>query len=73
MRAFASVRQTRDARLKPGVRTQVGLGGEGGFRLTPPKPTYTQFRSACASGNPSSFFSVLFSIWRIRSRVTPNA
>ena len=27
----------------------------------------------CASGSPSSFFSVLFSIWRIRSRVTPNA
>ncbi len=35
MRACASVRQTRDARLKPGVQTQVGLGGEGGFRLTP--------------------------------------
>ncbi len=35
VRAYASVRQTRDARLKPGVRTQVGLGGEGGFRLTP--------------------------------------
>ena len=32
-----------------------------------------QFLSACASGRPSSFFSVLFSIWRIRSRVTPNA
>ena len=27
----------------------------------------------CASGSPSSFFSVLFSIWRMRSRVTPNA
>ena len=27
----------------------------------------------CASGRPSSFFSVLFSIWRMRSRVTPNA
>ncbi len=27
----------------------------------------------CASGSPSSFFSVLFSICRIRSRVTPNA
>jgi len=26
-----------------------------------------------ASGSDSSFFSVLFSIWRIRSRVTPNA
>ena len=26
-----------------------------------------------ASGSPSSFFSVLFSIWRIRSRVTPKA
>ena len=26
-----------------------------------------------ASGSPSSFFSVLFSIWRMRSRVTPNA
>ena len=72
MRAFASVRQTRDARLKPGVRTQVGLGVREAF-ASPPTPTYTQFRSACASGNPSSFFSVLFSIWRIRSRVTPNA
>ncbi len=30
-------------------------------------------RSRCASGSSSSFFSVLFSIWRIRSRVTPNA
>ncbi len=29
--------------------------------------------SLCASGSPSSFFSVLFSIWRMRSRVTPNA
>ena len=29
--------------------------------------------SRCASGRPSSFFSVLFSIWRMRSRVTPNA
>jgi hypothetical protein len=29
--------------------------------------------SRCASGSPSSFFSVLFSIWRIRSRVTPKA
>ena len=27
----------------------------------------------CASGSPSSFFSVLFSICRIRSRVTPKA
>jgi hypothetical protein len=29
--------------------------------------------SRCASGSASSFFSVLFSIWRIRSRVTPKA
>jgi deazaflavin-dependent oxidoreductase (nitroreductase family) len=28
-------------------------------------------RSICASGRRFSFFSVLFSIWRIRSRVTP--
>ena len=28
-------------------------------------------RSICASGRRCSFFSVLFSIWRIRSRVTP--
>ena len=34
---------------------------------------YTQSFKACASGRPSSFFSVLFSICRIRSRVTPNA
>ena len=34
---------------------------------------YTQSLRACASGRPSSFFSVLFSICRIRSRVTPNA
>ena len=27
----------------------------------------------CASGSPSSFFNVLFSIWRMRSRVTPKA
>ena len=33
----------------------------------------TQSRRACASGRPSSFFSVLFSICRMRSRVTPNA
>ena len=34
---------------------------------------YMQSRSACASGRLSSFLSVLFSIWRMRSRVTPNA
>jgi hypothetical protein len=34
---------------------------------------YEASLSRCASGRPSSFFSVLFSIWRIRSRVTPKA
>jgi hypothetical protein len=34
---------------------------------------YASSRSRCASGSCFSFFSVLFSIWRIRSRVTPNA
>jgi hypothetical protein len=34
---------------------------------------YEASRSRCASGSPSSFLSVLFSIWRIRSRVTPKA
>jgi hypothetical protein len=37
------------------------------------RPAYIQSRSACASGSDSSFFSVLFSICRMRSRVTPNA
>jgi hypothetical protein len=31
----------------------------------------TQSLSPCASGSDSSFFSVLFSICRMRSRVTP--
>ncbi len=35
--------------------------------------SYASSRSRCASGSCLSFFSVLFSIWRIRSRVTPNA
>ena len=34
---------------------------------------YTQSLRLCASGSDSSFLSVLFSIWRIRSRVTPKA
>ena len=34
---------------------------------------YTQSLSPWASGSDSSFLSVLFSIWRMRSRVTPNA
>jgi hypothetical protein len=34
---------------------------------------WTQSLRPCASGRDSSFFSVLFSIWRMRSRVTPNA
>jgi hypothetical protein len=38
-----------------------------------PDLVYEASLSRCASGSPSSFFSVLFSIWRIRSRVTPNA
>ena len=35
--------------------------------------TYASSRSPCASGSCLSFFSVLFSIWRTRSRVTPKA
>ena len=38
-----------------------------------PSQRYTQSLSPWASGRDSSFFSVLFSIWRMRSRVTPNA
>ena len=35
--------------------------------------SYDASRSRCASGSASSFFSVWFSIWRMRSRVTLNA
>ena len=43
------------------------------IRFAPSANRYTQSLRPCASGSDSSFFSVLFSIWRIRSRVTPNA
>ncbi len=36
-------------------------------------PGQAELRSPWASGRVSSFFSVLFSIWRMRSRVTPKA
>ena len=38
-----------------------------------PRAPYDASRSRCASGSASSFLSVWFSIWRIRSRVTLNA
>ena len=46
-----------------------------GLRVLPihPDEGYAEFRRPWASGSVSSFFSVLFSIWRIRSRVTPKA
>ena len=37
------------------------------------RPAQASSRSPCASGSCLSFFSVLFSIWRTRSRVTPKA
>jgi small-conductance mechanosensitive channel len=56
------------------TRGAPGAGNRGLTEVRPQTPQrQTQSLRPCASGSPSSFFSVLFSIWRMRSRVTPNA
>ena len=60
---------------QPALLLELRLRGD---RLRGPAPrrqdvVYEASLRRCASGSPSSFFSVLFSIWRMRSRVTPNA
>ncbi len=57
--AEARARTRRRDRLAPAERADA--------------PAQASSRSPCASGSCLSFFSVLFSIWRTRSRVTPKA
>jgi hypothetical protein len=47
-------------------------GVAGAFRRRG-RVSYCRLRSRCASGSRWSLRSVLFSIWRMRSRVTPKA
>ena len=54
----------------PPGRVESSVGSRPIGRTTAP---YDASRSRCASGSASSFFSVWFSIWRIRSRVTLKA
>ena len=81
-RCWSGVRGRRGARLsrhrepgQPPLLLELRLRGD---RLRRPAPrredvVYEASLRRWASGSPSSFFSVLFSIWRMRSRVTPNA
>ena len=63
--------ESKSTRATPTHGREGGLVGE--TARFPPTVYCTQSLSPCASGSDSSFFSVLFSIWRIRSRVTPKA
>ncbi len=84
--ARARLRGGRGARLsrhgQPGQRPLLRELRLRGDRSRPPAegrdhvahaPAYEASLRRWASGSPSSFFSVLFSIWRMRSRVTPKA
>ena len=78
-RVYEDADGTRLSRhVQPGQRAllrQQRLRGDRQGRRSPWRDdvVYEASLRRCASGSPSSFFSVLFSIWRIRSRVTPNA
>ena len=64
----------RHARLVRAARGLAGLARCGGRGRPPHRhKTHAESRRRCASGSDSSFFSVWFSICRIRSRVTLNA
>ena len=56
-----------------GEMLRRGPGLDAAPALASVRPAQASSRSPCASGSCLSFFSVLFSIWRTRSRVTPKA